>query len=228
MPEGWELVGSSQSARVAFHSGKSLYYKEFLPRGPLEALKALFRGSRATRARLNSEALLRAGIQAPRNVAWGRLPNNREYLYTEAAPGEGVTRWLRDHLAQREGEDLTTRRQLLRELGHFIGRVHAAGFIHGDLRTSNVLASRGQSGFEFTLIDNERNLHTLPAPGRGLLRNLMQLNMLPPAQLSRGDRMRFFCAWRTEMNDLSDIETKVLAAEAYHWAMRRLYDKGKL
>ena len=67
-----------------------------------------------------------------------------------------------------------------------------------------------------------------PPPGRMLLRNLMQLNMLPPRILSRTDRMRFFTAWRRQMRDLDTIEAKLLAAEAYNWAMQRLYDKGQL
>jgi hypothetical protein len=228
MPEGWEPVASSKFARVARHAGQGLFYKEFLPRGPAEMIKAVFRGSRGRRARLNSEALLTAGIQAPANVAWGSLPKRREYLFTRAARGEGITHWLRSQLVERSGEALATRRLLLRQLGGFIGRVHAAGFIHGDLRTSNVLAYRDDDGFHFTLIDNERNIRAEPPPGKGLLRNLMQLNMLPPANLSCTDRMRFFGAWRQEMDQLSDIEARVVALDAYHWAMGRLYDKGKL
>lgn len=221
-------MASSSHARVAFHADRQLYYKEFLPRGPQESLKALLRGSRGTRARLNSDALLAAGFRAPESVAWGRLPGRREYLFTRAARGESVLRWLREYLDGRDGTSLAMRRQLIAELGGFVGRLHAAGFIHGDLRSSNVLAARTNGGFNFTLIDNERNLHTVPPPGRGLLRNLMQLNMMPPAKVSRTDRIRFFRRWRREMTELTDIEAKVVAAEAYLWAMRRLREKGKL
>ena len=82
--------------------------------------------------------------------------------------------------------------------------------------------------FRFVLIDNESNLQKVPPPGKLLLKNLMQLNMLLPSDLSRTDRMRFFCAWRRQMRELSPLEAKILAGEAYHWAMRRLYDKGLL
>lgn len=221
-------MASSRFARVAVHRERQLYYKEFLPRGPLEIPKAVLRGSRGKRARLNSEALLAAGFEAPRSVAWGRLPGRREYLFTRQVAGEGVTIWLRQHLVERSGLSLTTRRQLLRQLGSFIGQLHGAGFVHGDLRTGNVLARKQADGFRFALIDNERNRHGNPPPGRGLLRNLMQLNMHSPAELSRTDRMRFFCQWRREMRELTDIEAKVVAAEAYHWAMSRLYKKGLL
>ena len=190
-------------------------------------MKALVKGSRGRRARLKSDALLAAGVQAPENIAWGSLPGRSEYLFTRAVPGQGVTHWLREALAPRSGEELTQRRQLLRQLGHFIGRMHAAGFIHGDLRTSNVLAHWQDGDFRFTLIDNERTVRIQPPPGRALLRNLMQLNMLTHADLSPRDRMRFFAGWRQEMGELNNVEAKVLAKEAYQWAMRRLAAKGK-
>lgn len=222
------MVASSVNARVAVDKAGSVYYKEFLPRGPLESLKALFRGSRATRARQQNDALRDAGFPAPRNLAWGTLPGHREYLFSEAVPGRGVTWWLREELVQREGEALHLRRQLLKDLGCFIGRLHAAGHTHGDLRTSNVLAHLQHGHFHFALIDNERNVHGTPAEGRALLRNLMQLNMLWPSDLSNRDRMRFFVHWREQMPALSDVESKLLGREAYRWAMRRLRAKGKV
>ena len=228
MPAGWELVNSSAFARVAVNHHLQLYYKEFLPRSPIESLKALVRGSRAERARKNGAALLYAGIEAPANIFWGKLPGGRQYLYTAAAPGEGITQWLRHTLTERSGEQLQRRRQLLVALGTFIGRVHATGFIHGDLRPGNVLACLQHESFRFTLIDNESNVQKVPPPGKMLLRNLMQLNMLLPSDISRTDRMRFFRAWRRQMRDLSPLEAKILGAEAFHWAMRRLYDKGLL
>jgi hypothetical protein len=228
LPPGWELVNSSSYARVAYNPKEQLYYKEFMPRSPLETLKAWVRGSRAHRARINGHALLLSGIDAPENIAWGKLPHGREYLFMAALPGQGITQWLRDILQSRCDEHLLQRRQLLTDLGTFIGRVHATGFIHGDLRPGNVLADLHKQQFRFALIDNERNRQKVPPPGKMLLRNLMQLNMLPPAVLSRTDRMRFFRAWHRQMRYLSPLEAKLLGAEAYHWAMRRMYEKGDL
>lgn len=226
LPEDWERVRSSVFTRVATNRARQIFYKEYLARSPAEALKAVVKGSRATRARLNGDALLLAGIDAPQVILWGTHPDGREFLFMAAAPGDGIGHWLQQTLVERHGEQLRVRRQLLQALGTFIGRVHATGFVHGDLRPGNVLAAQTQDQFRFTLIDNERNIRKTPTPGKMLLRNLMQLNMLPLADLSRTDRMRFFRAWRRQMRDLSPVEAKILAAEAYRWALQRLHARG--
>ncbi len=228
MPEGWDLVGSSGFARVACDEQRRVFYKEFLPRSPLETLKGLLRGSRATRARRHNDELRAEGFEAPRNLLWDGLPGGREYLFSSAVAGRGITDWLREELTGRDRDSLRLRRQLLRQLGDFIGRLHAAGFIHGDLRPSNALAQARDDGFEFALIDNERNQRSQPPPGKGLLKNLMQLNMLTPADLTLTDRWRFYCAWRRHHPELSDSEARLLALEAWRWAMRRLRAKGKV
>ena len=192
MPPGWTLVNSSGYARVAYHAGDQIYFKLFLPRSPLESIKA------------------------------------REYLFSTAVPGQGIDRWLRHELPAGSRDDLPGRRALLRELGVFIGRLHHSGFIHGDLRTGNVLAEWRGGRFRFALIDNERNSrHDMP-PGKLLLKNLMQLNMHTPSELSRSDRWRFFESWRRQMRELSDTDARLVAVESYRWAMRRLAAKGKL
>jgi hypothetical protein len=228
LPSGWELVASSVFARVAWQPERGIFYKEFLPRGPLERLKAMLRGSRATRARENGDKLSAAGFSAPENLAWGPLPGGREYLFTRAVEGDGVTVWLRKHLAGRSPGELLRRRRLLRDLGSFIGKLHNAGFIHGDLRPGNVLASEIEEQFRFSLIDNERNTRALPPAEKGLRKNLMQLNMLVPSDLTRSDRWRFFLAWREQMDTLADRQARALAITAYQWAMRRLSARGDL
>lgn len=212
----------SAFSRVAVNAQLQLYYKAFLPRSPLERLKSLLRGSRATRARRNGDALRDSGIEAPLNVIWGPLPGGREYLYTVALAGRGVDAWLRDLVRGSGADAMRQRRRLLEDLGVFVGRLHASGFVHGDLRPGNIVARREYDRFRFALLDNERNRRLRPPPGRLLLRNLMQLNMLPLAALGHTDRMRFFRAWRRQLRDYTDLEAKVLGAEAYRWAMRRI------
>lgn len=228
LPPGWRIVPSSAHTRVAYNRALQIYYKEFLPRGPLERLRALLTGGRAARARKHANALLYVGIEAPAVLAWGKLPLGSQYLFSQAAAGQPIDTWLEKTLAGSDPQTLATRRQLLENLGVFIGRVHATGFIHGNLHPDNVLADLNEGRFQFTLLDNERTTRKIPPPGRMLLKNLMQLGMLPPAVLGKTDRMRFFKGWRRQMRELSPIEAKVMAAEAYLWTMQQLYEKGLL
>ena len=228
LPPGWEIAPSSTMSRVAFSTELKIYYKEFILRSPLDRLRAMLMGGRATRARKQSDALLYAGIEAPASLAWGKLPGGRDYLFTRAVAGQDVATWLKTTLAPRTRDALAIRRQLLEALGIFVGRVHATGFIPGDLRASKVLANLVDGRFQFCLVDNERTVKKLPPPGRMLLKNLTELNLMPPSALSRTDRMRFFVAWRRQLRELSPIEKKVVAAQAYHWAMQQMYEAGQL
>lgn len=222
MPDNWERVSSSAFSRVAVNRKQQIYYKEYRARSPAAVLTAQVKGSRAARARINADALLQVGIDAPHNVLWGQLPGSREYLFTVAEPGGGIDHWLSRTLPQRSKEQLLLRRQLLSELGTFVGRVHATGFVHGDLSPSNILAAQLPDRFRFTLLNNERNTRRNPMPGKLLLRDLLQLNILPPSDLGKTDRMRFFCAWRRQMRTLSPVEAKILATETCRRTLRRL------
>jgi len=227
-PEGWEIVNSSGATRVAYSHSLNLYYKEFLSRSPLENIKALVRGSRGTRARLNSDKLVAAGFPAPANVAWGPLSGSSEYLFTRSANGRAVSQWLSNSVGHATSDALVQKRLLLTQLGSFIGHLHARGFIHGDLRASNIVAQASDNQFGFTLIDNERTTSHRSAPGKLILKNIMQLNMLVPADITITDRWRFFNAWSDAMESYNVLEARVLGLEAYRWAMRRLAAKGKL
>ena len=207
---------------MAYHEGLKIFYKEFSPQSPADTFKTLLKGRLATRARNNNGALLRAGFNAPTSLAWGQLSGTREYLFTGAVPGVTVGTLIKGQALNGERLSLSLWRKLLRELGMFIGRLHATGFIHGDLRTSNILANKGLLRFEFSLINNEHNIYGKPAAGKQLLENLMLLNMHKLDELSRSDRLRFFHAWHSQMRDLSELEARIIAGQSFAWAMRRM------
>ena len=150
LPPGWDIVKTSSACLVACNPSLQVYYKEFPLPSPFGRLTALLRGSRASRWRKHSDALKYAGIDAPDSLAWGKLPNGREYLFTRAAAGQDVATWLRKTLTERTGAALTSRRRLLEALGIFIGRLHATGFLPGDLEASDVLAEQIDDRFQFT------------------------------------------------------------------------------
>lgn len=233
LPQGWDRVASSTFSRVAYNAELGLYYKEFLPRSPIETAKGWLRGTRAARARKANDALRFAGFGSPQTIYHGKLEGGREFDYSQSVPGECIEIWLRKtvrktaHNPQPNGKPEITqlRRELLSTLGVAVGRLHASGFIHGDLRPGNVVAQHTHGRFQLSFLDNERTVRRHSPSGKMLLRNIMQLNMLPHSLLSKADRMRFFTAWRRQMRELSPVEAKIVAAEGYRWAMRRLEEK---
>jgi hypothetical protein len=184
IPNGWQVVPSSPHARVYRHAGKAAYFKEFLPRSQFDIVKSWLRGDRSIRARLRSVQLAELGFNTPRPLAWGLFKRHRGFLVTEGVAAIGVTDWLRGEQAADTGK----RRKLLLALGDVIGCLHRSGIVHGDLRTSNVLVANNSPTFTFYFIDNERNSRYPEIPLKLVKKNLVQLDMLPPADLSRSDR----------------------------------------
>jgi len=61
--------------------------------------------------------------------------------------------------------------------GREVGRLHDAGFVHGDLRWGNVLVKNAEIGSpEFIYLDNDRTRKYLMLPARGRIGNLVQIH----------------------------------------------------
>ncbi len=160
------------------------------------------------------------GFPAPRPITRGTLEGGDEFLFFEKLSGDSVEYWLRKGLAGRDAASLAMRRALLRDLGAFIGRLHAAGYLHGNLSTKNILTTYRSGQFCFALLDNaEVRLHR-PVPGTGLLADLRRLNRLSSNDLTQTDRWRFFLAWRQQHAELGHLESRILAAEIYRRSSR--------
>jgi len=189
-------VPSSQASRVCRFTMDSsgvqtgVYFKEYLDRSLWDRLKHMARPSRAMRALRASQMLSTRGFRVPEILAVG---NGRTcFLATrEVAGAVPVYRYLVPDPARPVSCSLRERRDLLRQLGLTIGRMHSEGIVHGDLRPGNVLARRTEGRWEFFLLDNERTRRPLSLWDHLRLRNLVQINMLP-GRVSRADRLRFF------------------------------------
>lgn len=197
---GWEKVRSADSALVARTTlPPACYCKIFFPRSVVERLKSLFRGDRCQRAVKASNALIGAGFNAPPVLFHGRV-DGYPYMVTRETPGIPFRQYLHQ---QRDGrslpiQGLALRRKVLRALGREVGRLHASGFSHGDLRTGNVLvAIENASSVRVYFLDNEGTRRHLfgRVPRRRRVKNLAQLNMDAPSLASRTDRLRLFLAY---------------------------------
>jgi len=201
----FERMGSSDTAEVYRYSIKLqgdrqlLYLKKYPHRSVADAVKHLFRPSRAKRAFKAGLMLKKNGFATPQIVAFlqkkiGFL-HSEDILITQAMVNASA---LPDTLRSDEinGRPMTAkdRQAVLVDLGKVIGRMHLSGICHGDLRWGNIFASRAASDWTFYLIDNERTQKYPVLPPWLRLKNLVQLHIYT-GSLTQADQMRFWRAY---------------------------------
>jgi len=228
LPAGWSWVNASVYAKVAvWESATPVYYKAFLPRNRWETPKAWLRGSRCQRAIAQATLLTDKGFSTPAIIAWGKLSGGREFMLTQAVNGIGMGSCIASYFRQvKTPRLLSAKRALIKALGEQIGRLHQTGIVHGDLRPNNVLLELGQYPHRFHFIDNERNQRYRKIPAKLLRKNLVQIGMLAPVDLSIHDRMRFFKAYLTQAPALDRSQQRKLIADVYRVTMKRLAGKN--
>jgi hypothetical protein len=211
LQEHYELtpVRSSIFSRVykfsASFDGRErwIYFKQYLCRSTWDFIKHLVRASRAKRAFKATLMLEKNGFESPVIVAMGESKSNfldrENFLVTlEVEDAKQIYQFIPDKLENFTKEQLNDMRELIRTFGHTVGKLHAVGIFHGDLRLGNVLVRREKSGWHFFLIDNERTRKFRRLPPRLRLKNLVQANILISDCITKTDRMRFFKSYLQE------------------------------
>ncbi|HUT30540.1 MAG TPA: lipopolysaccharide kinase InaA family protein [Sedimentisphaerales bacterium] len=233
---GLTTVLSSEFTRVyrltvGFEGGtRGLYFKRYLSRSLWDFVKQLVRASKAKRALRGCLMLEENGFKTSPVVAAGErifgFMTTTSFLVTsEIETAKGIHQWLSDGFGELSGEQLELKRDLIRAFGRTIGRMHAAGIFHGDLRLANVLARREKNGWEFFFLDNERTRKFRKLPGRLRLKNLVQANMIEQ-DITNTDRMRFFREYKGE-NAISRREAERLTGKILKKTSRRLHCRNK-
>ncbi len=180
---------------------EELYLKVYYRWELFGCLKDLFRDSRAFRALKQGTALTEHGLHAPVAIAAGEERHlgllKRAFLLTARVHGSPLNQFLRDHFAARlDTEALRRKRRQIQDLAWEIRRMHALGFVHGDLVPSNILLRVEREGSRFFYMDNDRTrLYPLWFPQRLWRRNLVQLNRFVLPGISLQDRLRFLRAY---------------------------------
>lgn len=222
LQESYELtpVISSDVSRVykftvGFHDiERCVYFKQYLCRSAFDFIKHLVRPSRARRAFEATLMLERNGFEAPVIVAMGEyksgfLDRGNFLVTVEVEGAKQIHQFIPDKLENFTKEQLNDLRELIRAFGHTVGKLHAAGIFHGDLRLGNVLAKREKDGWHFFLIDNERTRKFPRLPARLRLKNLVQANILISDCITKTDRMRFFKSYLRQNIDIHGRHKKL-------------------
>lgn len=208
---------------------ESVYLKEFVDRGPLEALKNLVRPHRALRALAAEQALTAAGFQVPVTllVGWRQPLGMRRRVFV-VSRDLGDFHNLYQCAAALDGASVGHRRHWLRGIADGVAALHQAGFAHGDLRPGNLLARERDGQLECAWLDNERTRHFRHLPGRLRLKNLVQLNMLLSPALRRRDRLFFLHCYCRHFTDLDPNTLRREVEIKTRGRLQRLANQGRL
>ncbi len=176
---------------------RDIYIKWFFHKSGFASLKSLIFGSLAKRAHKAETMLAQNGFDVPVTIAIGE--SNSGFSHSESfSVTLGIENTKRAVDIARQTREITTpeqlagHRDLVRNFGLTIGKMHANGIFHGDLRFGNVLLSPEGASWRFFFIDNARTKKFVLLPFWLRIKNLVQLNISACGFLSRTDRMRFF------------------------------------
>ena len=204
------------------------YLKRYRSRSMFDRLKHVFRPSRAKRAFEASRMLKCNGFDCPAVVGLferrqGLFLTDNLLLTEEAGGCMSLCDYLTGLAGPVTGEALLEKRRLISLFGKTVGRMHAKGIFHGDLRLGNILVRKDDKGWRFFLIDNERTRKFCRLPARLRLKNLVQVNMGRQG-ISNSDRMRFFRAY-VDANIFAQGRRKKWARKVACRTRRRLLRK---
>ena len=224
LPEGWEWIHSSTMAKVAKYNGsQELYFKEFLPRNRMENIKAMIRGSRSERWIRQANIARKKGFDVPEVVASGTFTNKNGYLVTASGPRKEVPDFL---LRNDPTIDEAQRQKWIASFARYIGKMHRAGIVHGDLRPGNILMDPTEEG-HFVMIDIERNSYHKKIPMKMVKKNLVQLaKKLSFREFTAKDRITFFNIYNDAYGRFNKQEQKVLAYDVINLVKKQDYWGG--
>ena len=234
LQEGYELtpVFSSDTSRVHKFTvrfdgvERGVYIKQYLCRSACDFIKHLVRASRARRAFKAALMLEKNGFETPAVIAMGECKasffDRGNFLVTlEVENAKQIYQFIPESMENFTKEQLQDKRELIRAFGRTVGRMHARGIFHGDLKVVNVLARQEKSGWRFFFIDNERTKKFRRLPVWLRIKNLVQINMNRMAALTTTDRMRFFKKYKIS-NRISKDQQKIVIKKVLQKTNRRL------
>lgn len=221
-------VISSAFARVYSFTfnGELYFYKKYLSRNVLEHVKNLFRGDRAVRALKGACLLTENGFNAPICMMAGKKGSNVFNVSEAIKGGKDLIRFVEEEFSEGMNRNkIREKRNLCKLLGIEIGKLHAKGIIHGDLRWGNVMIVKSpEMAIQIWFLDNERTVKYLSVPQKMRIVNLVQMNMISSSIITSTDRMRFYTAYLAEnpclMSQKWNLAKKVLQKTAIRFAKK--------
>jgi tRNA A-37 threonylcarbamoyl transferase component Bud32 len=181
-----------------------LYVKYYPYRGPLSALKNLFRRSRARRCWVTANALILRGVPTAKPLVF---LEDRRYLWLRQSlflterisPGTRLREYVDETWGNAKSpSSLAEKRRVIEGLAKAVALMHGHGASHGDLKATNVLIqARGNGPARFFFCDLDSARAGRRTSRRRRIRDLARINasFLNRRLVSRTDRVRFLFAY---------------------------------
>jgi tRNA A-37 threonylcarbamoyl transferase component Bud32 len=184
----------------------SLVLKQYLARKWSDILMIAIGCGRAKRALKAGLMLRKNGFLTPPIAAAGKKSLSADFIVTAEIKNSVP---LYKILESKEPQ----RRLVIEQFARTVGKMHACGICHGDLRLGNVLVKSDGDKFDFYFLDNERTKKFEKLPDKLRLKNLVQINMLRGG-ISDEDRTLFFNEYLKQQNvelDAKELAAKIIA-----------------
>ncbi len=211
-----------------------VFLKEYHYRSFSDKIKHLIRKNRASRSVIAAELLSLHGFCAPRTIAYGwkkslSFINERPFTLTESvADSKNIYEIFEKFNNKSSFVNTKKKREFIRNFGREIGKLHATGFSHGDLRCGNILVQENNDRWLFHYIDNERTKCFKRLPMKLRIKNLVQINMLCSSAISRTDRLRFFKEYIKETRLINEEEIISIVQDTTHRRLTKLINQGRI
>ena len=210
-----------------------LYCKQYLPRSVWDSIKHSVRASRGKRAFRASLMLQREGFGTATIVGLlerqvGVLRTDDLLITKEIEGAKPSSDLLKGVCGNPIRSSTARKRRFIESFGEVVGKMHAAGIFHGDLRSHNILVRQQNTSWEFFLIDNERTKKFRWLPFRLRLKNLVQINMYREG-ITNADRIRFFNKYWAERGKSKKAARALIeeVLEGTRWRLSSNYERTK-
>jgi tRNA A-37 threonylcarbamoyl transferase component Bud32 len=227
------LVSSAYARVYSFtFNGRLYFYKRYLYRNVFESIKNFFRGDRAIRDLKGDSLLIKNGFNAPKCIMVGKKGRNVFKVSQAIMGGKDLARFLAEEFPEGMSPNkIREKRTLCKLLGKEIGKLHATGIIHGDLRWGNIMIVKSSaSAIQIWFLDNERTIEYSSIPQKMRIVNLVQMNIVSSSIITSTDRMRFYTAYLAEnpclMSQKWNLAKKIQQKTAIRFVRKALRKKG--
>lgn len=188
---------STADPRVAKRARKSdvtchgdVVVKESIPFGRIGRVKDRLAPRRHDAGYRYAYRLGLEGVATARPFAWIRRAGRVFTLYADLSDLPRLDHVVRTLYGVPDREEQGRLRDTVAD---WLGGLHAGGVYHGDLKGSNVLVRRLETGFELPLIDTDRvRFLSQPVDDRRREKNLAQLAASMPISVTPSERLRWY------------------------------------